>query len=295
MKIDCVFSGGGVKAFAFLGALESINHKGFHIERVAGTSAGSIIASLLAANYTVDEINDMFKKINLKKFLDPPLLTEKIPFSKWILLYFRMGLYKGDLFEHWLHKVLKAKGIETFQDIKKGYLKIVVSDISEGKLVVIPDDLERIYRIDPNIFKVATAVRMSASFPYFFMPKTIFHQMDKKSYIVDGGLLSNFPLWVFRENNQDARPVLGLTLSDSPEHTHPQHIKNALDMLQAIFQAMLKAHDARYISRSMEDNIVFIPVKHVKTMDVKISDEDRETLIQLGKDKTEEFLQFWPT
>src|SRR5690625_2703306 len=148
MKIDCVFSGGGVKAYAFLGAIESISAHNLKIERVAGTSAGAIIAGLIAANFQIKEIEKLVNEINLKKFLDPPSLSEKIPFAKWLLLYFQMGLYRGEQLENWLHRLFLEKGIETFQDIKEGYLKIVVSDISLGKLIVIPDDLERVYGLD---------------------------------------------------------------------------------------------------------------------------------------------------
>src|SRR5699024_8029626 len=203
MKIDCVFSGGGVKAYAFLGALDSIHEKNIKIERVAGTSAGAIMASFVASGFNRTEIAQLLIESNLKKFLDPPFFSEKIPFAKWLLLYFQMGLYRGEQLENWLHRLFLEKGIETFQDIKEGYLKIVVSDISLGKLIVIPDDLERVYGLDPMHFRLATAVRMSASFPYFFMPKQIMGKKKKKSYIVDGGLLSNFPLWIFRKGNKD--------------------------------------------------------------------------------------------
>lgn len=294
MKIDCVFSGGGVKAYAFIGALKSVYEKNITIERVAGTSAGAILAAFVTAGIQWDEMERLINEVNLKKFLDPPILSEKIPFTKWFLLYFQLGLYKGDVFERWLYKILADKGIKTFQDIKEGYLKVIVSDISLGKLIVIPDDLERVYGLDKNSFNVATAIRMSASYPYFFMPKEIISKQKKRSYIVDGGLLSNFPLWVFRKNNKDARPVLGISLSDSLEDAQPSNIKNALDMLQALFHSMLRAHDARYISKSMQDNIVFIPVKHIKTTDFSITNEQKQSLIQLGKEKTEQFLEFWP-
>lgn len=294
MRIDCVFSGGGMKAFAFLGALQSIDEKNLKIERTAGTSAGAILASLIAARYKTDEIIALFEELNLKNLLDPPIVSKRFPFLKWIMFYFQMGLYKGDMFENWLSDILAQKGIVTFSDIKDSYLKIVVSDVSLGKLIVIPDDLERVYGIDPNTFKVATAVRMSASFPYFFMPKKIINQKNVKSYIVDGGLLSNFPLWIFRESDRDKRPVLGVTLSDSLENQTPYKINHAFDLMHALFHAMLRAHDARYISNSMKDNIIFIPVKDIKTMDFSISDKDKHLLMQLGKEKAEHFLQFWP-
>ena len=295
MKIDAVFSGGGMKAFAFLGALQSIDEKNLKIERAAGTSAGSIIASFLTAGYTTNEIIQLLDEINIKKFLDPPLLSLIVPFAKLILFYFQMGLYKGNVFEEWLEDVLAQKGIHTFADIKEDDLKIVVSDVSLGKLIVIPDDLEKVYGLDPSLFSVATAVRMSSSFPYFFMPKKLHNLQNTKSYIVDGGLLSNFPLWIFRKDNRDKRPVLGITLSDSFENHERAEIKNALDMLQALFNTMLRAHDAMYISRSMEKNIIFIPVNNIKTMDFAISDKEKAQLIQLGKERAETFLRAWPT
>lgn len=294
MKIDLVFSGGGVKAYAFIGSLQRIKKSGFAIERVAGTSAGAIIASLLAAGYEADELEAALLDLNVAKFLDAPFLSKHLPFVKWIMLYFKMGLYKGDAFEKFLFKKLAEKGVKTFADIEAGYLKIIVSDISLGRLIVIPDDLESVYGIDPNNFNIARAVRMSASFPYFFMPEALKNKQAEKSVILDGGILSNFPLWVFRGEKQDARPVLGITLSDSLEALSPAKVNNAIDMLQALFSTMLVAHDSRYISKSKEANVIFIPVKEVKTMHVSLSKEDKKALIHLGDKKTEAFFKSWP-
>src|SRR5699024_10413719 len=126
-----------------------------HIERVAGTSAGAIIASLIAANYSLQEINQMIDELNLEQFLDAPKLTKVFPFTKWLFLYFQLGIYKGDKFEQWLYDKLASKNIYTFRDIKKGYFKVVVSDLTLGKLVVIPDDLNRLYNINADNFSIA--------------------------------------------------------------------------------------------------------------------------------------------
>ncbi|MFS0672789.1 patatin-like phospholipase family protein [Ornithinibacillus sp. 179-J 7C1 HS] len=296
MKIDGVFSGGGVKAYAFIGALESIAEKNLEFERVAGTSAGSILASFIAAGYNGDEIKRLLDELNLEEFLDPPSLTKIIPGSKWFFLYYQMGLYKGDKFERWIYYQLAKKRIYTFGDLKEGYLKVIVSDLTLGKLVVIPDDLERIYGISPNDFPIARAVRMSAGFPYFFMPKKLTGISKEKSLIVDGGLLSNFPLWVFEsDTNKRTRPILGLKLSDSPQHTSPKKIKNALDMLHALFSTMKQAHDARYIAKSQKESIIFIPVKDVHTTDFKIDNNVKEKLINNGRDVANNFLRYWST
>lgn len=294
MKIDAVFSGGGVKAYAFIGALQSIENNRLQLERVAGTSAGAIIAAFWAARYRTSEMLDMLSVLDIKKLLDPPLLSKVIPFSKWLFFYFQMGLYKGDFFEKWLYHKLLQKGIETFSDLEDGYLKVVVSDLSLGKLIIIPDDLKRVYNINPHHFRVAKAVRMSAGFPYFFMPKYLMGKTNKKSIIADGGLLSNFPLWVFeKENHKRMRPVLGIKLSESIQN-EPRKIKNALDMLHALFSTMKQAHDTRYITKSEMNNIIFIPVKHIKTTDFNISDMEKDMLIQLGKERADDFLKRWP-
>jgi NTE family protein len=294
MKIDGVFSGGGVKAFAFLGALECIEKKQLEFERVAGTSAGSIVAALLAAGYKLRELNQLLDELDLPKLLDPPRITRFIPASKWFFLYFQMGMNKGDKFEQWIYYQLAKKKIYTFGDIKEGYLKIVVSDLTLGKLVVIPDDLERVYGINPEDFPVSKAVRMSAGFPYFFMPKKLKGNTKEKSLIVDGGLLSNFPIWVFdSETNRRKRPIIGLKLSDSPEKSNPNKIKNALDMLQALFSTMKQAHDARYVARSEKNNIIFIPVKDVQTTNFMINEELKEKLMESGRMEAEKFLKTW--
>lgn len=295
MKIDCVFSGGGVKAFSFIGSLQSIESHRLHIERVAGTSAGAIVASLVAANYTIQEISQMINELDLEQFLDAPKLTKIFPFSKWIFLYFQLGIYKGNQLEKWLYQKLAAKNIFTFKDIKKNYLKVVVSDLTLGKLVVVPDDLQRIYGISSDDFSVATAVRMSAGFPYFFMPKEITGKNNQKSIIVDGGLLSNFPLWVFENSDQTIRrPVLGVKLSSTTEEHQVQTTKNAFEMFHALFSTMKLAHDARYISKSKQNNIIFIPTGDVQTTDFHIDEGIRDNLIKIGKISSDKFLKFWP-
>ncbi len=58
MQCNAVFEGGGAKGIAHIGALKAIEEYGLHINKVAGTSAGSIIATLIALGYTADEMYD---------------------------------------------------------------------------------------------------------------------------------------------------------------------------------------------------------------------------------------------
>ena len=66
MKLDGVFSGGGIKGIALIGAYEEIEKRGYQFERVAGASAGAIIAALIAAKYSSKEIYQILDELNLE-------------------------------------------------------------------------------------------------------------------------------------------------------------------------------------------------------------------------------------
>lgn len=295
MQIDVVFSGGGVKAFAYIGVLGEMEKKGMTIKRAAGTSAGAIIASFLIAGYTAKEIEKLFDDLDLTNFLDSPKLMNLIPFSKWGILFFKKGIYKGNNFECWLETCLERKGLRFFGDVPNGELKVVASDLTLGRLVVFPDDLERVYGLDPNTFPIAKAIRMSAGFPFFFMPAILTSNTGLKSQLVDGGMLSNFPLWLFEKRRPlKKRPALGIRLSVPSSSLKEKKINNAYEMCEAMISTMKTAHDSRYIATSGHPDIMEVPVKKASTMDMNISEQTKIDLIQSGKDAATSFFAGWP-
>ncbi|MCD4838208.1 patatin-like phospholipase family protein [Neobacillus sedimentimangrovi] len=292
MNIDGVFSGGGIKGYALIGACEEIEKRGLKFVRVAGTSAGSIIAALIAAGYTSKEIYQLIDDINISDMLDARKTFLPLKITKWLLLYWRMGLYKGNAFETWIKEVLAVRGVRTFSDLPPNALRIVVSDLSNGCMFILPDDLVK-YGISPSSFPVSKAIRMSCSIPYFFEPVKL-RTKNGVNILVDGGVLSNFPMWLFdKENIKKVRPVLGIKLS-SNELEHEKHkINNAIELFGALFETMKDAHDARYISRKHEKNIIFIPADGVVPIDFHLTDEKKKELIELGKKHARLFLNKW--
>ena len=292
MHIDGVFSGGGIKGLALIGAYEVLEEKGFTFERVAGTSAGSIVAAFVAAKYTGKEIAGMLEQLDLSTLLDERKLLIPFPFAKWLFLYWRLGLYKGIALEKWLEEKLADKGIRTFSDLPKDSLRVIASDITNGVMLVLPDDLPK-YGIEPASFSVAKAIRMSCSLPFFFEPVALGTKQNK-SIIVDGGVLSNFPMWLFdKENVKKIRPVIGIRLSHK-QSEHPKHmIKNAFHLFGAMFETMKDAHDSRYISRKHEKNIIFIPSEGVMTTEFTLTKEKQGEIIQFGRDYAKKFLRTW--
>ncbi|CEG27831.1 phospholipase [Bacillus sp. B-jedd] len=292
MLIDGVFSGGGIKGFALVGAYEAIERRGFRFCRVAGTSAGSIVASLITAGYSCKEIQSLLEELELEKLLDSRKLLVPSPIAKWLLLYWKMGLYKGEALEQWVAEKLVMRGVRTFGDLPEGALRVVASNLTNGTMFIIPDDLPK-YGISPKAFPVAKAVRMSCSIPYFFEPVRL-PGAEGTNLVVDGGVLSNFPMWLFdAENVKKVRPVLGIQLSHDPENHPPHKIKNAIKLFEALFETMKDAHDARYISRKHAKNIIFIPTAGVASTEFGLTEERKEKLIKHGRECAEQFFRKW--
>jgi NTE family protein len=294
MLIDGVFSGGGLKDFALVGAYQMLEEQGFRFKRVAGTSAGAILACFIAAGFTSKEIEAILDDTDFKTLLDPRKTVLPLQIMKWVNLYFRMGLYQGKALENWFLEKLATKGIYTFGDLPPGTLKLVASDLTNGKMLILPDDLVH-YGISADTFPLARALRMSCGIPFFFEPVKL-KDGSGESIVVDGGVLSNFPMWLFDESDGNReRPVLGLKISrghgESPAHKNK--IDNGLNLFEALFSTMKDAHDERYISRKQEKDIIFIPVGDVSATQFDLDEGMKQELIESGRRSTKQFLKTW--
>lgn len=290
MIIDGVFSGGGLKGFALVGAYQVLEEKGYRFKRVAGTSAGAILAAFIAAGFSSKEIEDLLDELDTNTLLDPRKTLLPIPLMKWLNLYWRMGLYQGKALENWFLEKLAIKGVYTFSDLQPGSLKVVASDLTNGKMIVIPDDLGG-YGISADSFPVARAIRMSCGIPFFFEPIKL-KTGTGDTIVVDGGVLSNFPMWIYDNGNKE-RPVLGLKLSGSSEDVPGHTINNGLQLFEALFSTMKNAHDERYISRKIEKNIIFIPVEDYSATQFDMTEEVKKDLLEKGRHRAIQFLKIW--
>jgi NTE family protein len=299
MRINGVFEGGGVKGIALAGAILAAEQLGFTFHQVAGTSSGAIIASLLAAGYTAEEIKQEIIKSPLGKLVRPSDWMK----IKWVgppirlLLY--KGLYSGNPLECWVRDLLDAKGIRTFKDLPKNKLRIVASDISDGRLVVLPDDSPR-YDIDPESFEIARAIRMSASIPYFFEPVIIRKAAKVPIYVVDGAVLSNFPLWLFDGLGKSAKkdtpsnmiPTVGFQLVGRNEQV-PRRVNGPFSMLYALFATMMEAHDERYIEDENRFRTIKIPTLGIRTTQFELTNEESMGLFDSGYKAGMKYFDKW--
>lgn len=303
-KVDGVFEGGGVKGIGLVGAVAVTEAKGLRFENVAGTSAGAIVASLIAADYTATELKRILESLDYNRFKDKGLIDRFPGIGPLLSLGFEKGIYEGDFFEKWLRDLLAAKGVQTFGDLvmeeykdnpKYRYrLQVIAADVSRGRMLALPNDIKA-YGIDPDKLSVARAVRMSMSIPFFFEPIILTDaSTGELSYIVDGGVLSNYPVWLFDDETTDEPPwpTLGYKLVE-PDEGKPHSIRGPISLFAALFSTMMEAHDARYIQDRDFARTIPVPTLGVRTTEFDISPERVQMLYQSGVQAADEFFQRW--
>ncbi|MED1724059.1 patatin-like phospholipase family protein [Brevibacillus parabrevis] len=291
MKADAVFEGGGVKGIAFIGALRVMEENGYTWEKLAGTSAGSIVAALLSAGYTSHELKPIFDELDYLHFLHRAGIGRLPLIGPIHELIVREGVYRADRMELFIEDLLRRKNVRTFGDLAPGRLKIVASDVTAGKMAVLPDDLTR-YGIDPDSFSVARAVRMSSSIPFFFQPAQLKSGNDTH-YIVDGALLSNYPIWLFDVPGIPQWPTIGFRLSDDQSKRETKKITGLFSFSRGLLATMLDAHDRLYVEKAQAVRTVFIHTLGVRTTQFQLSKEMREKLYASGEAAAQQFLQRW--
>lgn len=197
MKISLALSGGGIKGVAHIGALKALEEEKIQIEKISGTSSGSIVASLFAAGFSSDDIYKIFKKyckkikyvepINIVKLILGLILDRKIIID---------GLNSGIQIEKLIQKECEKNNIQKMSDIKIPLI-IPTVDMCKGELICFTSYQFRKNFSDNIIFEndisIGKAVRASCSYPVVFSPFDY-----KGSKLIDGGIRENIPWKVLK-------------------------------------------------------------------------------------------------
>lgn len=264
---NAVFQGGGVKGIALVGALKRIEELGVKFNAVGGTSAGSIVAALYAAGYTADEMKQLLDATNFEQLLDKTAFMQRISFLK------NKGIYSGQKIYDWMYSALQKKGVTTFSDLKKIKLKIVASDLTNREVIILDDSSQ------PGM-KVAEAVRMSIGIPLFFTPYKLGERL-----VVDGGILSNYPLFIF----DDPSKTVGFKLI-SITNSVPSTPDTWVEYFFSIINTMMDAHDKHDEKQSSNDNTINIDNAGIPTTKFELTTTEKNLLYQNGYYAASQFL-----
>lgn len=317
-----------MKGIAFAGAIAAAERDAGVKEWVnlAGTSAGSIVAALLVAGYDAAGIQKLLADAKYARFADTG------PGGVWVSglfnALFRMrGAAPGRYFLEWMGEQLAASPLAkelgkselTFADVRrldlppreevpdisdvqyeraKYRLHVIGSDITTGRMIILPDDLpdyedENGKPFDKDSFPIVEAVRMSMSYPFLFTP-VVLHRQGKPVYVVDGGLLSNFPIWLF-DGPHPKRPTWGFRLHGGssveeglPYRKIPRPLW-AVPLLKAMFSAATEAWDRQQLSHATSARTVSVPTHQIGTTDFGLTRAEADSLYAWGVNAAHDF------
>lgn len=263
---DAVFEGGGVKGIGLVGGLTAVEQHGYQFANLAGSSAGAIISALLAVGYTAAEIKAEMLKMDFEAFKQKGVLDQLGSVGKALSIGINFGIYSAGYFEEWMEGLLAAKGKTRFGDILTGdpemryryRFQAIASDITDQRMLVLPGALLG-FGYDPDEYSIAKAVRMSMSIPVFFEPFRLQDNNRREHIIVDGGVLSNYPVWLLDDGMHDMdRPTFGFKFNDNAQKVNlkskvDKPIGNIIDFTSSLIRTMVDAHDSFHISQSSGD------------------------------------------
>ena len=313
MDADLVLEGGGVKGIGLVGAYSTLCDADYTFHRIAGSSAGAIVGALIAAGMEPKELETVMRTVDYGRFQDEGFIDHLGLVGKGLSILFEKGIYEGRYLHQWLDGLLTSLGKRTFGDLRiddpnsslppeRAYrLVVMTSDVSRGVLVRLPWDYAR-YGLKADDQLVADAVRASMSIPFFYEPLRFTGHDDAgkevRSYMVDGGMLSNFPIEVFdRTDGKRPRwPTFGIKLSAKPAAAVVQRfeVKGTLGLARAMVGTMTNFHDQMHIDDpSVLARTMFVDTGSVKATDFDLDEPTQDMLFASGRTGADKFLQGW--
>ncbi|MFQ6755540.1 patatin-like phospholipase family protein [Cereibacter sphaeroides] len=304
-----VFEGGGVRAAAFAGAYAAASEAGIGFVRVAGTSAGSIVAALIAAGATPSYVSDKLLEKDFKDFLIPPAKKDAAfagpssltrMFSSFFggqvkeatFLSQYAGFYKSDGIREWVESMLKELLLPNKADV--AHRPVRFSDLLLPCTIVSADIAvagARIWSKESTPHDdVAYAVQCSSSIPFFFQPVR-----ETSHLMVDGGMLSNLPAFVYAGSNPAHRGrfserILAFRLKDDGSHSGKK-IDSILEFGSAIANTIVEASTAIQLGLQPDVFTINIPAGSIQATDFsEIGVAEKEALCLSGRQAVTEFV-----
>jgi NTE family protein len=301
MRADGVFAGGGVKGLALTGALQAAAEAGYDDwHQLAGTSAGAITSMALAVGYDAEGLKHQLEAFDFAKIADygGPLGIGRIE-----NLIVRDALTHGKALARFIEQLLKdAPHPATKFGELGGRLRVIGTDLAHVRMVIFPEDVNLYVDsdgkpLDPDEFPIAEAVRISAGYPYFFPPLKLRDAVTKKEgVLVDGGVVSAFPVFLF-DAPQPTHPTWGFQLfggyTEKPTYESIGGVGWPVDMLKAILDASTSALD-KLTLRAFGNRTIAIPTGDVSTLDFALSAEQKQFLYDSGYNAAKSFFAASP-
>jgi len=307
---NLVLEGGGVRGLAYAGVFSVLEEKGIlnNIEKIGGSSAGSIAGMLVCVGYNAVEIDSLMMELPVQKFQD----GNGGLVGKYKRLKKDYGIFKGEAFEKWLQGLIEHKTgnpFLTFEELHQLHIQnnlfkdlyCTGTNLSKQQLEVFS------YKTTPAM-PLALAVRISGGVPLYFEPVALDNQLQKikksdtvsfVNYYVDGGMLCNYPISMFDTCGENCSSPLFIKLErpqqiDSLNHNSTSipayDINKFSEYLAAFSNLLMETLSRKYPGLENEKGrTIYVSQGNISPIIKKTKQQDKLLLYQNGVNAANNF------
>ena len=279
-KVAVVFSGGGAKGVAHVGALKVIEEAGIPVDIITGTSMGSIVGGLYSIGYRANVLDSIVRAQDWNTLLldREDLSLQRIAerekqntymISTGITLKKNKGLSATG-------GIIKGKNLHgLFERLTSGY-----NDSLDFNTLPIPFSCVATNMVDfsEHVFHsgvLPQAMRASMAIPAVFTPVRIDGMV-----LVDGGMRNNYPADVAREMGADI--IIGVAVPDEDKTAED------LGSTTSILKRIVDYNTKNKYDENVNITDVYIPVNTHNYSAASFNTSAIDTLIRRGEEAARE-------
>lgn len=268
-RVHLVLSSGGMRALAYVGAVQAFESAGIEVASVSACSAGTIVGALVAAGTPSGEIERLVLGTDFRRFA--------VRSARWArLVALRRWPFAPDNPPRFADLVRKMIGPgTTFADLPKPFATMGI-DIVSGEYLVYTKETH------PEM-RVADAVGIATAVPLAYPP----HQVGDR-LIVDAAIATQSPVWLTAAIEpffEERLPIVVLRTAPTAPVQTPRSLPQFVNSLVA---ASIAGGDDLLIRGNPRVHIINLPVGSVRAFQFDLDPQERARLIRIGRFTTQD-------
>jgi NTE family protein len=231
LRVNLALQGGGVLGIAEVGVVAALRQAGYRIANVAGTSAGSIVAALLASGMDDAALRRATEKLDYLGLVQPPAGAGRVrSFLRRVPVVGRLvnvaltgGIASGDRLTEFIDGQLRSMGAATWGELRArvaagrgSNLRVITYAYNTRGRVTFPDDVAATFGHPADDERVAAAVRASSAITGLFPPVAMRDANGRTWLLGDGGPAEDYP-WLSAQRMDPSLPTVGVRLAGPSE------------------------------------------------------------------------------
>ena len=258
-RVHLVLGPGGVRTFAYLGAIQQLQADGYTFASISGCSAGSFVGALIAAGLDPAKLEDYFLKLDLRQCVGE---------SRWFGIF---GLF------YWPFAMKARPGLPAIlrellpddpklRDLKIPFATIGVDLVTNSFIVYGPGT--------HGDMRISEVITIATAMPLVYAPLR-----DNGRIVIDAAVATKCPVWLSEVHDDDC-PVVALNCFGTRAVDQPENVGYYLGR---IMEASVASRDDVLLALMPRVSQVKIHCHNIESKDYKISRESKRLLIEGGR------------